>query len=152
MPGDHIQVWHSPSYIQTVYYVMVTNGQPEVKVPLRPRKFCRIQPIRIGKVVFIQGEGYYITNEVRPFQETVRNLQYVLMEAYTINNVATILCVPLAFTQAPEYDTSLILDREEVDVMKVPIRSFWVIVKRNEERKPATEFSSTLTYFPAHQI
>lgn len=123
--GNRTRVWHSPSYIQTAYHIMVTNGQPEIEVPLHPRKFRGIQPIKIGKVVFIQGEGYYITNEVGPFQETEGNLWYVLMEAHTINDVATILRVPSVYTQAPDYDASWILDREEVNVMKVPIRSLW---------------------------
>lgn len=88
---------------------MRLSGVPEVYVPRYPDHLIGSQRVKAGDLIFINQEGYYITDEIGPLPALQgRTTSTVAVESHTIHQQMVILYIPIEYTAHPEMSAGII--------------------------------------------
>jgi hypothetical protein len=107
--SDQIRIWLTPARAWKIVQVLREEGLPEVYIIQYPSHLRSERLIKAGDVIFVEGNGYYISGEIGqlPFWAGWMS-RFVALEGYNVNRERVLIFVPNGYMETPEMSASLI--------------------------------------------
>lgn len=103
------RIWSSPSTTVDCLTSLRASGVPEILVLNHPIERVGQQQIQRGDVIFVGGEGYYVSAEIGPLPSQISwGRRFVALQTHTISQEMQTLYVPSHYVAPPQVSGGII--------------------------------------------